>query len=74
MLGYVLPEQPGCQLDQLIKVLRMAVDDLRVDSRDDVLTPGWVPCRDRWHGCAALLSAGLTRACPPSGRLVRRLR
>jgi hypothetical protein len=52
----------------------MAVDDLRVDSRDDVLTPGWVPCRDRWHGCAALLSAGLAQACPPRGWLARRLR
>ena len=36
MLSYLLPEQPGRQLDQLIKVLRMAFDDLRVDSRDDV--------------------------------------
>jgi hypothetical protein len=30
--------QPGRQLDRLIKVLRMAIDDLWVDSRD-VLTP-----------------------------------
>ena len=39
MLSYVLPEQPGRQLDRLIKVLRMAIDDLWVDSRHDVLTP-----------------------------------
>ena len=45
MLSYVLPEQPGRQLDRLIKVLRMAIDDLWVDSRHDVLTPrsGAVP-------------------------------
>ena len=39
MLSYVLPEQPGRQLDRLIKVLRMPIDDLWVDSRYDVLTP-----------------------------------
>jgi hypothetical protein len=39
MLSYVLPEQPGRQLDRLTKVLRMAIDDLCVDSRHDVLTP-----------------------------------
>jgi hypothetical protein len=39
MLSYVLPEQPGRQLDRLIKVLRMSIDDLLVDSRHDVLTP-----------------------------------
>ena len=39
MLSYVLPEQAGRQLDRLIKVLRMAIDDLWVDSRHDVLTP-----------------------------------
>ena len=39
MLSYVLPEQPGRQLDRLIKVLRMGIDDLRVDSRHDVPTP-----------------------------------
>ena len=45
MPSYMLPEQPGRQLDRLIKVLRMAIDDLRVDSRHDVLTPrsGAVP-------------------------------
>jgi hypothetical protein len=41
----VLSEQPGRGLDRLIKVLRMAIDDLWVDSRHDVLTPrsGAVP-------------------------------
>ena len=39
MLSYVLPENPGCQLDRLIKVLRMAIDDLWVDGRHDVLMP-----------------------------------
>ena len=45
MLSYVLPEQPGCQLDRLIKVLPMAIDDRWVDSRHVVLTPrsGAVP-------------------------------
>jgi hypothetical protein len=45
MLSYVLPEQPGRHLDRLIKVLRMAIDDLWVDSRHDVLMPrsGAVP-------------------------------
>jgi hypothetical protein len=37
MLRYVLPEQPGRQLDRLIKVLRIAIDGLWVDSRHDVL-------------------------------------
>jgi hypothetical protein len=40
MLSYVLPEQPGRQLGRLIEVLRRAIDDLGVDSRHDVLTPG----------------------------------
>lgn len=39
MLSYMLPEQPGRQLDRLIQVLRMAIDDLWVDSRHEVLTP-----------------------------------
>jgi hypothetical protein len=39
MLSHVLPEQPGRQLDRLIKVLRMAIDDLWVDRRHDVLLP-----------------------------------
>ena len=45
MLSYMLPEQPGRQLDQLIKVLRTAIDALWMDSRHDVLTPrsGTVP-------------------------------
>jgi hypothetical protein len=45
MVSYVLPERPGRQLDRLIEVLRMAVDDLWVDSRHDVLMPrsGAVP-------------------------------
>jgi hypothetical protein len=45
MLNYVLPEQPGRQLSRLIEVLRIAIDDLGVDSRHDVLTPssGAVP-------------------------------
>jgi hypothetical protein len=45
MLSYVLPEQPGRQLDRLIQVLRMAIDGLWGDSRHDVLTPrsGAVP-------------------------------
>ena len=45
MLSYVLPEQPGRQLDRLIEVLRKAVDDLWADSRHDVLMPrpGAVP-------------------------------
>jgi hypothetical protein len=30
--------QPGRQLDRLIEELRMAIDDLWVDSRHDVLT------------------------------------
>jgi len=38
MLSYVLPEQPGRQLDRLIKVLRMAIDGLWVDGRHDGLT------------------------------------
>jgi hypothetical protein len=38
-LTYVFPEQPGRQLDRLIKVPRMAIGDLWVDSRHDVLTP-----------------------------------
>ena len=45
MLSYVLSEQLGRGLDRLIKVLRMAIDGLRVDSRHNVLTPrsGAVP-------------------------------
>jgi hypothetical protein len=39
MLSYVLPEQPGRQLGRLIKLLRIAIDDLWVDSRHVVLTP-----------------------------------
>jgi hypothetical protein len=39
MLSYVLPVQPGRQLDRLVEVLRMAIDDLWVDSRHVVLTP-----------------------------------
>ena len=31
--------QPGRQLDRLIEVLRIAINDLWVDSRHDVLTP-----------------------------------
>jgi hypothetical protein len=74
MLSYVLPEQPGRQLDRLIKVLRMVIDDLWVDSRHDVLTPmsGAVPLTQAW--IAALLSAWLARACPPSSWFARRLR
>jgi hypothetical protein len=41
VLGYVLPEQPGRQLDRLTQVLRMAIDDLWVDGRHVVLTPRW---------------------------------
>ncbi len=40
MLSCVFAEQPGRQLDRLIRVRRMAIDDLWVDSRPDVLTPG----------------------------------
>jgi hypothetical protein len=58
----------------LIKVLRMAIDDLWVDSRHDVLTPGPVLCPDKWHGSAVLLNAGLLLACRPRGWPVRRLR
>jgi hypothetical protein len=45
IVSYMLPEQPGRQLDRLIEVLRMAVYDLWVDSRHDVLMPrsGAVP-------------------------------
>jgi hypothetical protein len=39
MLSYVLPEQPGRQPGRLIEVLRVAIDDLGVDSRHDVLPP-----------------------------------
>ena len=67
MLSYVLPEQPGRQLDRLTKVLRMAIVDLCVDSRHDVLTPrsGAVP--DTWHDCRAAqcpASAGLPAERP----------
>jgi hypothetical protein len=64
MPSYMLPEQPGRQLDRLIKVLRMAIGGLWVDSRHDVLMPG----------SAVLLSARLARACRPRGWLARRLR
>jgi len=40
MLSYVLPEQPGRQPDRLIKVVRVAIDDLWVDSRPDVVALG----------------------------------
>ena len=40
MLSYELPEQPGRQLDRLVKVLRVAIDGFWADSRHDVLTPG----------------------------------
>jgi hypothetical protein len=45
VLSYLLPEQSGCQLDRLIRVLPMAIGGLWVDSRRDVLTPrsGAVP-------------------------------
>jgi hypothetical protein len=45
MVSCVLPGQLGRRLDRLIEVLRMAIDDLWVDSRHDVLTPrsGAVP-------------------------------
>jgi hypothetical protein len=39
MLSYVLPEQSRCQLGRLLRVRRMAIDDLWVDSRHLVLTP-----------------------------------
>ena len=32
MLSYMLPGQPRRQMDRLIKVLRMAIDDLWMDS------------------------------------------
>ncbi len=38
MLSYVLPEQPGRRLGRLIKVVRMAVGGLWVDSRLDIVT------------------------------------
>jgi|RhiMetdeSRZDD1v2_1073273.scaffolds.fasta_scaffold13250_5 hypothetical protein len=50
MLSYVLPEQAGRQLDRLTKVLRMAIDDLCMDSRYDVLTPSSGTVPDTWHG------------------------
>ena len=68
MLSYVLPEQPGRQLDRLIKVRRMAIDDLwggqpprRPDAR--------VRCRALTHGmdCRAAqcpAGAGLSAARP----------
>jgi hypothetical protein len=72
MLSYVLPEQPG---RRLIEVLRIAIDDLGVDSRHDVLTPrsGAMLLR-RGMDLAVLLSARLARACLLSGWPARRLR
>ena len=75
MLSYVLPEQPGRQLGRLIEVLRMAIDDLGVDSRHDVLTPrSGAMLLTRGMDLAVLLSARLARACLLSGWPARRLR
>ena len=72
MLSYVLPEQPG---RRLIEVLRIAIDDLGVDSRHDVLTPrSGAMLLTRGMDLAVLLSARLARACLLSGWPARRLR
>jgi hypothetical protein len=74
MLSYVLPEQSRRQLDWLTKALRMAIDDLGVDGRHDILMPR--SGATFWHMAwiAALLSARLARACRPRGWPARRLR
>jgi hypothetical protein len=55
LLSYVLPEQPGRQLDRLTKALRMAISDLWVDSRLDVVTSssGATLLTMAWIRCAA---------------------
>ena len=72
MLSYVLPEQPG---RRLMEVLRIAIDDLGVDSRHDVVTPrSGAMLLTRGMDLAVLLSARLARACLLSGWPARRLR
>ena len=67
--------QPGCQLGWLIEVLRIAIDDLGVDSRHDVVTPrSGAMLLTRGMDLAVLLSARLARACLLSGWPARRLR